>query len=458
MRKIFLFLVLVSVSIPAFAENIYVSQGGTGDGTSCSSSRSAAWFNTSVNWGGGSGQINGGDTVNLCGTINAGLTMQGSGSSGNIITIDGTGATLSGVFSASNRSYFALNNLTSTYTSSYPLVLAGASYGSVTGFTMADLRYYGVDLNTSTGQTHDLVFSGWNITTSNDYIADAQRDVIRGCAYNLTLEKSYINKRWSSQNNATAHNDILQLWGTGANPACPQPSNIDVHHNMLITEANYDGNFQFIIIGNGTGANKIYGNVFVKKGTDTTGAFIIVGDSHNGSFDIYNNTFVTQSGNPPWYLWLMRSDNSNMTFNMKNNIVYNNQSSSYVIGDENGNPPPGSVTFNHAYNNYYGGGNYYLKTSCSSYTSTEESCNSNPLFYDYANGDFRIGANSPAYNTGTDLGTSYSQGLSTSSITFPNHALVRRPQATSWDKGAYEYTGEYTGGKAPMAPGRLAIN
>src|SRR5258708_23135164 len=80
-------------ALPAMAaSDIYISQSGTGNGTSCGSPLSAAWFNTAANWGTGSGQIGPGKTVHLCGTFTgtAGSTMltaHGSGTSGNPITI-----------------------------------------------------------------------------------------------------------------------------------------------------------------------------------------------------------------------------------------------------------------------------------------------------------------------------------------------------------------------------------
>ena len=81
--------------------DIYVTQNGSGGGTSCADARSAAWFNTAANWGTGTGQIGPGTTVHLCGTVQiaaggTGLTFQGSGTPGNPITLKWeTGATVS---------------------------------------------------------------------------------------------------------------------------------------------------------------------------------------------------------------------------------------------------------------------------------------------------------------------------------------------------------------------------
>jgi hypothetical protein len=76
----------------ASATNVFLSQSGGGSGTSCSDTLPVSWFNSSANWGSGSAQIGPGTTVHLCGTISGtagatGLTAQGSGASGNPITI-----------------------------------------------------------------------------------------------------------------------------------------------------------------------------------------------------------------------------------------------------------------------------------------------------------------------------------------------------------------------------------
>ena len=77
----------------SLGQNIYLTQSGGGNGTSCSNAQSVTWFNTTSNWGSGTNQIGPGDTVHLCGTFTAPagssgyLSLHGSGTSGNPITI-----------------------------------------------------------------------------------------------------------------------------------------------------------------------------------------------------------------------------------------------------------------------------------------------------------------------------------------------------------------------------------
>jgi len=88
-------LISSTASIWAQAPNIYLANtpSGGGDGSSCANARAWTWFNSGSNWGTGASQIGPGTTVHLCGTITQatggsnGLIPQGSGASGNLITI-----------------------------------------------------------------------------------------------------------------------------------------------------------------------------------------------------------------------------------------------------------------------------------------------------------------------------------------------------------------------------------
>ena len=78
----------------ASALNVYLAQNsaGTGDGSSCANAKVYSFFNTGSNWGSASTQIGPGTTVHVCGTITlgsgaTGFTFQGSGASGNPVTL-----------------------------------------------------------------------------------------------------------------------------------------------------------------------------------------------------------------------------------------------------------------------------------------------------------------------------------------------------------------------------------
>jgi hypothetical protein len=69
------------------ATNVYITPDGTSQGACSSSPQTPAWFNSASNWGSGASQIGPGTSVLLCGTITTPLTFQGSGLSGDSITM-----------------------------------------------------------------------------------------------------------------------------------------------------------------------------------------------------------------------------------------------------------------------------------------------------------------------------------------------------------------------------------
>src|SRR5271166_4151436 len=81
-------LVILAASFST-ASNIYVAQNAAGGntGVDCADAHAAAWFNSSSNWGSAASQIGPGTTVHLCGTLNAPINAQGSGTSGSPIVI-----------------------------------------------------------------------------------------------------------------------------------------------------------------------------------------------------------------------------------------------------------------------------------------------------------------------------------------------------------------------------------
>lgn len=86
MRAVALLLFFASV---ALGEDLYFTQAGAGshNGSSVGNAWSTSEASTSGNWGAGAGKVSAGDTLHVSGTITAALTVQGSGTAGNVITI-----------------------------------------------------------------------------------------------------------------------------------------------------------------------------------------------------------------------------------------------------------------------------------------------------------------------------------------------------------------------------------
>jgi hypothetical protein len=109
---------MFDLALMAHAEDLYVSQSGFGDGSSCVNSLSVSWFNSSGNWGSGAGKISQGDSVHLCGVITTKMTIQADGGAGApIIILFESGAKLSkstwdgsyAIGSSSSREYIIID-------------------------------------------------------------------------------------------------------------------------------------------------------------------------------------------------------------------------------------------------------------------------------------------------------------------------------------------------------------
>lgn len=93
-RMVMLLCICVVISAGGFLilpanGQIYVSQTvqGTGDGSTAANAQSLAWLNNAANWDNGTGTVQPGTTVYLVGTFTNELTVGGSGTPGNPITI-----------------------------------------------------------------------------------------------------------------------------------------------------------------------------------------------------------------------------------------------------------------------------------------------------------------------------------------------------------------------------------
>jgi hypothetical protein len=97
MKRLLALLLLVlgiSLSLRGSAASIYIAQtaAGSANGADCADAYAYSFFNTGGNWGSGSTQIGPGTEVHVCGTWSGSagqqfLTVQGSGTSGNPVTI-----------------------------------------------------------------------------------------------------------------------------------------------------------------------------------------------------------------------------------------------------------------------------------------------------------------------------------------------------------------------------------
>ena len=129
--KSILTLLLALYSI-AGAETIHVAQTAAGGdtGADASNAHSLSWLNTAGNWGGGAGEVDPGDTVILNGTFTSRLTVQASGTVGNVITIQfASGAK----FSATHWNTSGSNDANADNYAGAAIYATGKSYITIDG-------------------------------------------------------------------------------------------------------------------------------------------------------------------------------------------------------------------------------------------------------------------------------------------------------------------------------------
>lgn len=186
----------------ASATNIYIAQNSAGaaNGADCADPLPVSFFNNAANWGSGSTQIGPGTTVHLCGTFTgtAGggmLTAQGSGASGNPITIlFEAGATLTSPYWSSNTG--AIN-------------LGGANYIVVDGGTPCGFNpAIDSDEGTCNG-TIENTANGDNLTYQQQTLG-IYAETCNYCEVrNLTISNMYVHVQNGNFANQAATHCIL---------------------------------------------------------------------------------------------------------------------------------------------------------------------------------------------------------------------------------------------------------
>jgi hypothetical protein len=431
------FSLATAVTVPA--EDLYVSQAGGGDGSSCVSARSASWFNTSANWANPkqSGRIGPGDTILLCGTLTTSLTLQGSGITDGYVTIDGTTATLgtSFSFSTNNQSWWRIQNCTWSSGATVAIIkIVGGSNGIFTG---ANADNASGDPIVWLGQFNGAVRPD-NITVSNSYLAtgatnygDTQHDIIKTeGSTNVVIEGNYLEMR-AGGTGASAHDDVIQTYEKGGASGGP-PANWTIRYNWIVMNSTVANDRSWTMLESLSGANYIYGNVFLGiQGAGSANGLCANSNQTGVIFYIYNNTFVAKGSSSNNVLNLAAPGTASIT-----NNIFHLQDQTAITG---------SMTSRRSYNLWYGSS----IPTCSGITG--EICNQDPLFADYANNKFFLTAASPAKGTGANLGNGPTgQALDwgvAPQATWPSPTLVSR---ASWDRGSYQ-------GAMPLPPSNVTI-
>jgi len=430
----------LAVATPGLAEDFYVAEGGTGTGLSCTSPRSVSWFGTAGNWATPkqAGKIGAGDVVRLCGTISSRFTLQGSGTSGNYIAIDGAGATLatSVTFATNNKSWWIIRNVTWQDGSNDTLFDIGGGSNGIVENARADAMNDAVAFLwqfNSTIRPDQITIRNSYFRTNNTNYGDRQFDMIFSeGATNVTVEGSYLEMRAGGAG-ATAHDDVIQTWQKGGTNGGP-PGNWTIRNNWIVMNSAATNDRSWLMLESLTGTNNIYSNVFLGiQGASEANGISACCNQSGVVFNIFGNTFVAKNGASNNVLNLAGSG----TANIRNNIFH--------LGGQTA--LTGTMTKNRSNNLWFGSS----IPSCSGFTG--DVCGTDPMFTNYAANDFSLRSTSPAKGSGTNLGTSYDDGIAPGSA-WPNPTVV--PRGGVWDKGAFQ--GSSGSATVPSAPTNLRIS
>ncbi|MGZ3771791.1 MAG: hypothetical protein ACXVCP_19250 [Bdellovibrio sp.] len=435
MKKLLLLLLTVGgLSSNAFAAgSIYIAQTAQGinDGSNCANAHGASWFNNSNNWGTGANQITPGTTVFMCGTISTDLTFQGSGASGNYITLDGLGANYSGTISngtpSEEHSWWRVQNV--NYVDGNggksPMAIFGGSNGVFTK-NYADNFQEGIWIAQGNTSLPDNITISNNFlrTTTADLGLSGQLDIISTeGSTNVFIENNYLEHRAGGNGGGSQHDDIIQTFESGSTGSHGPPRNWTIRYNKIVMNSPSANDRSFTMIEALIGTNYIYGNVFLGiQGAEAANGMSI-GSTPDSIFYIYNNTFVAKAS---------ASNNTislgGGTFYLKNNIIYTASGQTAFQDTSTSNTIIRS-------NNLWFGSDI---PSCNGISG--ELCGYDPLFTDYANNEFSLQAASPALNAGLNLGTPFNFYVVANSV-WPGATLAQRVTSGNWAIGAFDFSG-----------------
>jgi hypothetical protein len=479
----------------ASAADVYITQNGSGanSGADCSNARSAAWFNTTSNWGSSAGQIGPGTTVHLCGTFTGAagstmLTVRGAGSSGNPITIlFEPGAVLTAPYWSnmdgailSNYDYITIDGGTSG-------VIQATANGTALAYQKDSFGVCIGELGSSSFPAHNEVR---NLTIANMYVrtagasgtagGGAQGIHVQTGGYALIHDNTVHDARTAIgmvfQNNVTGdqvYNNKLYNRDAGLIYAPIGAGNSDgalIHDNQIGDAANWDeptDGFHHdgihIFTGGTTGAVnnvRIYNNYFYGDTGVYSTAHIFMESYWNAAL-IYNNVHVNANGHAPsdGYVLLKASGVPGNAYVVNNTYAVSRGTAIALEGTTGntvqnnivvGNPTAYGILLetSDAINNRVDYNNYFQATWASAAG----------IYSNFAQWQSATGFDAHSINSDPGLSSSQvpsSSAALTSGVNFSNLFTIdksgaARPAAGAWSMGAYQ------GGGAAPAPAPVA--
>jgi hypothetical protein len=425
-------ILVLALAAPAAAEDLYISQSGSGSttGTSCTNARPIAFFESAANWGGGAGKIDPGDTVFFCGTITeATIGPGGSGSSGLPVVLDFSNATLSASTGIrTTTDYLTIRNSSQTNPS---VAFARIASNNIV-----------IEDNTIDGFCTEgavwLEGAANNITIRNNYFRTGacttgnQIDIISTeGAHNVLIEGNYLELRMSG----SSHNDIIQTFQGGC-AACTSPSDWTIRYNRAVLNTPDDSDVSILQMEAMTGTNYAYGNVFEGLvGAAGANGLVFYGSPSSQTWHFYNNTTIAKTGAMENVIRFLGTG----VLVMRNALTYAPTQGTVFVNEF------GTTTRTN--NLWYG--------NSAPRSGDANGVYADPLFINYAGRDYTPQSQSPANGRGIAIGNTgihtFDYGIAPGA-TWPHPNLQQRTGA--WDIGAY--VGSSAVG-SPAAPTNVTI-
>jgi hypothetical protein len=242
---------------PVSGEHFYISQSGTGDGSSCANAKSAAWFSAATNWAVAFQKIGVGDTVHLCGIISSNLIVQGSGSAGSPITVlFEPGAKMEsptwygGAISITGKSHVIVDGGSGGVIKA---TRSGSGFGNTAGSVgvvisnssnveVKNLTILGMYVRTDTGENcNNACGAGVSIANTFSYIS-VHHTTITDARVGISISygpNAHTLSLYSNKISRTA-------WGIGGGDWPPNGStltNVDIYDNTITDAYPWDGTF-----------------------------------------------------------------------------------------------------------------------------------------------------------------------------------------------------------------------
>lgn len=497
MRKLVFILAFLVLALPIRAKDIYISQSavGAGNGADCSDAYAYTFFNNEANW---PSRIGPGTTVHLCGTISAAagasalLSFQGSGTSGNPITlVFEAGAVIQapywgtlGAIQAYNVSYVVIdggsngvvkataNGTNLQYQQNGSGVwLDNCSNCEVKNLSIANIYVHANDPTDENGTGSYAIYAvgGNNLTIDGNTLHDAKwcsyygypgditstninvySNTIFNCDHGVVIGDGNLGGKqagtnsihdntihdfsnWDDNENNN-HHDGIHVWAGHTGTAI---TGLSIYNNYMYGEPGTHMNAYIYIAG---GVGNITGTyVFNNVLTDPNAAIYpnagFIADVGTNT-SILNNTMLGASNSPTGgvciNLYLLG------TF-IRNNICSTTYSGIYVH--------PGAVLASSNYDNFFNMSTdiAYLDGTWYSLVLWQalEDANSN-IGNPELSASFQLGSGSSAIGKGTNLST-----LGIAALNVDKAGNQRPGGTTAWDMGAYQSGGN---GSIPNPP------